>query len=84
MHNWDEASLLDHATSEQPSEEDLADRYGIRTALLVLCVGLFLAALWAIRNPSFEQCTTLKTEHERLGCYEELRSRLLKPPFKGG
>ena len=28
------------------SPEDLVDQFGIRTALLLLCIALFIAAMW--------------------------------------
>jgi hypothetical protein len=40
---------------EPKSPEETADRFGIRTALLVLCVGLLIAAMWLVTGPSFEK-----------------------------
>jgi hypothetical protein len=38
------------------SPGEFADRFGIRASLLILCVGLFIAALWMVSRPSFEKC----------------------------
>jgi hypothetical protein len=67
----------------QESPEDLIDRFGIRTALLVLCVALFIAAIWVVSRPSFEKCSALENATERNACFETLRNDLLKPPAKG-
>jgi hypothetical protein len=71
----------DAAWPESPDE--LIDRFGIRTALLVLCVALFIAAIWAVSRPSFEKCSALENVTERNACFEALRNDLLKPPAKG-
>ena len=42
------------------SREDLADEFGIRTALVVLCIALFIAAVWFMTAPSFEKCSALQ------------------------
>jgi hypothetical protein len=57
------------------SPEDLVDQFGIRTALLLLCIALFIAGMWVISQPSFEKCSD--------ACYDKLRDELLKPPTKG-
>src|SRR5262245_36259498 len=49
---------LDAALSGSP--EVLADRFGVRTALLVLCIALFIAAIWLTSRPSFEKCSGLE------------------------
>ena len=67
-----------------PSAEDRVDRFGIRTALMVLCIAFFIAAVWLMSRPSFEKCSTLENVTDRNACYEDLRRDLLKPPAKGG
>ncbi len=64
------------------SREDLADEFGIRTALVVLCVALFIAAVWFMTAPSFEKCSVLQNAVERNACYAELRHDLFKPPIR--
>jgi len=65
------------------SPEVLADRFGVRTALLVLRIALFIAAIWVTTRPSFEKCSGLENVTERNACYDALRKELLKPPAKG-
>ena len=62
--------------------EEFIDRFGIRTALVLLCVALFIAA-WVVSRPSFEKCSALENVTERDACFETLRNDLLKPPAKG-
>jgi hypothetical protein len=69
--------------AEPESAEALIDRFGIRTALLVLCAALFIAAIWVASRPSFEKCSALENVTERNACFETLRNDLLKPPAKG-
>ena len=76
-----EESENDAAWSKSP--EGLVDRFGIRTALLVLCIALFIAAMWLVSSPSFEKCSGLENVTERDACYDGLRKELLKPPAKG-
>ena len=71
----------DAACPESP--EEFIDRFGIRTALLVLCVALFIAALWVVTRASFAKCSALENVTERNACLETLRNDLLKPPAKG-
>jgi hypothetical protein len=63
--------------------EEFVDRFGIRTALVALCVALFIAAIWLVSRPSFEKCSTLENATERNACFETLRNDLLKHPAKG-
>jgi hypothetical protein len=72
----------DEAAWPEPAEE-LVDRFGIRTALVALCVALFIAAIWLASRPSFEKCSALENATERNACFETLRNDLLKPPAKG-
>ena len=72
---------LDAALSGSP--EVLGDRFGVRTALLVLCIALFIAAIWLTSRPSFEKCSGLENVTERNACYDGLRKEILKPPAKG-
>ena len=64
--------------------EELADRFGIRTALLVLCISFLLAGLWIVNLPSFEKCSGIENTLVRHACYDQLRADLFKPPAKGG
>ena len=66
----------------QKSPEEFIDRFGIRTALFVLCIASFLAAIWLVNRPSFEKCSGLGNA-ERNACFETLRNDLMKPPAKG-
>jgi len=61
------------------SQEDLADQSGIRTALVVLCIAFFIAAVWFMTTPSFEKCSALQNAAERSACYGALRQDLFKP-----
>jgi hypothetical protein len=76
-----EESEDDAAWSKSP--EELMDRFGIRTALLVICISCFIAAIWLVSRPSFEKCSALESVTERNACFETLRNDLLKPPAKG-
>jgi len=69
---------------EQKTPEEAADRFGIRAALVVLCIGLFIAAMWLVTGPSFEKCSALENLAQRNACYDALRNNLFKPPAKGG
>lgn len=81
---------LDHLGAERDEDkdadlrtpEDAADRFGIRTALLVTSVGFLTAALWLMSSPSFQKCSGLDNLKDRVACYESLRSTLLTPPAK--
>jgi hypothetical protein len=83
---WD----LDDATdndardvSWRKSPEEFADQFGIRTALLVLCIASFIAAIWFVSRPSFEKCSALENVTDRNACYDGLRKELLRRPAKG-
>jgi hypothetical protein len=76
--NDDESDL-----AEPKSPEELIDRFGMRASLLILCVGLVIAAVWMVSRPSFEKCLALENAIERHACYDNLRAELLKPPAKG-
>jgi hypothetical protein len=65
------------------SPEELADQFGTRTALLVLCIAFFIAAIWFVTSPSFEKCSAVANLTDRHACYDVLRQELLKPPAKG-
>ena len=83
---WDFENRIDDDENDAAlpeSSEVLADRFGIRTALPVLCIALFIAAIWVTSRPSFEKCSALESVTERNACYDGLRKELLKPPAKG-
>jgi hypothetical protein len=65
------------------SPEDLADQFGIRSALVILCIASFIAAIWFVSTPSFEKCSAVENTTDRNACFESLRQELLKPPAKG-
>jgi hypothetical protein len=69
--------------AEPKSPEEVVDRFGMRASMLILCVGLFIAAAWMISRPSFEKCLALENATERHACYDNVRADLLKPPAKG-
>jgi hypothetical protein len=69
--------------AEPKSPEKLTDRFGMRTSMLILCVGLLMAAVWMVSRPSFEKCLALENATERHACYDNIRAELLKPPAKG-
>jgi hypothetical protein len=68
--------------AELKSPEDAADRFGIRAALLVTCIGFLFAAIWLVSTPSFGKCSAFENAKQRIVCYEHLRSALLTPPAK--
>jgi hypothetical protein len=68
--------------AELKSPEDAADRFGIRAALLVTCIGFLIAAIWLLSSPSFQKCSAFENVKDRIACYEGLRSALLTPPAK--
>jgi ribosomal protein L37E len=67
----------------EKSPEAFADQFGIRTALLVLCIASFIAAIWFVSRPTFEKCAAIENVTDRNACYDGLRKELLKPPAKG-
>jgi hypothetical protein len=84
MYDWDhlgEPSDQD-IRQELNSPEDAADRFGIRVALVVACVGFFAAAVWVASSPSFQKCSGFENLGDRAACYEALRTALLQPPVR--
>jgi len=65
------------------SRDDVADRLGIRIALVALCVASILTAVWFVSGPSFEKCSAVANTTERNACYDDLRKDFLKAPAKG-
>jgi len=45
------------------SPDDRVDQFGIRTALFVLCVAFFTAAIWLVSRPSFESRVSRNASH---------------------
>jgi len=82
---WDfEGGMDNHQHVAWPdSPEERVDRFGVRTALLVLGLAFFIAAVWLVRGPSFEKCSGLENVTERNACFDTLRNDLLKPLAKG-
>ena len=72
----------DDGDPELKTPEDAADRFGVRIALLVTCVGFFIAAVWLAGSPSFQKCSAFESLTDRIACYEGLRTALLQPPAK--
>jgi hypothetical protein len=83
---WDYDNTTDDGADDarsQNSPEALTDRFGIRVALIGLCIASLIAAIWFVRSPSFEKCNAIENEADRNACYDQLRQELLKPPAKG-
>jgi len=83
---WDFHSTVDESDEEvawPKSPEEFMDRFGVRTALLVLCIACFIAAIWLVSGPSFEKCSALENVVDRNACFDTLRNDSLKPPAKG-
>lgn len=83
---WDFDTTIDNDARDAlrpKSPEELADQFGIRFALIVLCMAFFIAAIWFVSSPSFEKCSTVENVTDRNACYEGLRKELLKLPAKG-
>ena len=82
--DFDTAADRDTRDALRPkSSEERADRVGTRIALLVLCIGIFIAVIWFVTKPSFEKCSAIEDVTGRNACYDGLRQELLKPPAKG-
>jgi hypothetical protein len=81
FHSSTEKDEDDTALPETPEER--VDRYGVATALFVLCVAFFIAAIWVLTQPSFEKCSTLENAAERNACFDTLRQDQLQPAAKG-
>jgi hypothetical protein len=64
------------------SPEDAADRFGIRVALVITCIGFLIAAVWLTSRPNFQTCTGLDNLNDRVVCYESVRTALAQPPAK--
>jgi hypothetical protein len=82
---WDFEGRMDddpHDVAWPGSAEERVDRFGMRTALLLLAIGLFIAAIWVISLPSFEKCSVTENATERHACYDKIRDELLKPPAR--
>ena len=79
----DENNVVQHKPPEDVPPEDLVNRFGTRASLLILCIALFIAAVWIFSRPSFEKCSVSEIATVRNACYDELRSELMKPPAKG-
>ena len=67
---------------ELKTPEDAADRFGVRVALVVTCVGFLIAAIWLASSPSFQKCSAFENLSDRVACYEGLRTALLQPPVR--
>ena len=83
---WDFDTTTDNDARDvlrPKSPKELADQFGIRSALLVLCITSFVAAIWFVSRPSFEKCSAVENVTDRNACYDGLRKELLKPPAKG-
>jgi len=82
---WDfDAATDNDAELLRPKPQDeSADQFGFRSALLVLCIALFIGAIRFVTSPSFEKCSAVENIADRNACYEGLRKELLKPPAKG-
>jgi hypothetical protein len=86
---WSELDFEDTVADDQrdialpKSAEERLDQFGVRTALFVLAVAFFIAAMWLISSQSFEKCSALENVTERNACFDTLRNELLKPPAKG-
>jgi len=65
------------------SPEAMADRFGVRLALLMLCIAAVMMVMQLFSEPNFEKCSALERQSERNACYEQLREQQLRPPAKG-
>jgi hypothetical protein len=73
----------DYDVPQPKSPEEMVDQFGIRAALLILCIALFIAAVSAMGAQTFRKCSTLGDPTDRHACYDNLRDEFLKPPVKG-
>ena len=84
---WDFHTTVDESDEQIVAwlklPEEFVDQFGVRTALLVLCIAFFIAAMWLVSRPSFEKCSELENVAERNACFDTLRNDSLKPPAKG-
>jgi hypothetical protein len=79
---------FDNATDDDADDalsppEEFSDRFGIKAALIGLCIASLIAAIWFVRSPSFEKCSAIENVADRNACYDQLRQEFLKPPAKG-
>ena len=82
---WDFESKVEEDKDDvarPKSPDDRVDQFGIRTALFVLCVAFFIAAIWLVSRPSFEKRIALESIAERNVCFDTLREEFLKPPTR--
>jgi hypothetical protein len=80
--DWDHLETTSEQDEQPKGPEDDVDRLGVKISLLMLCVGLFLAANWVISTPTFQKCSALESVTQRNTCYDELRNELMKLPAK--
>ncbi|MGB8740110.1 MAG: hypothetical protein WCD52_07660, partial [Xanthobacteraceae bacterium] len=69
---------------EPKSPEETADRFGIRTALLVLCVGLLSRPCGWSQGQASRSAARWKISPSATPAIDALRNNLFKPPAKGG
>jgi hypothetical protein len=67
---------------ELKTQEDAADRVGVRVALFVTCLGFLIAIAWLASSPSFQKCSAFENLGDRVACYEGLRTAQLQPPVR--
>src|SRR5262249_49423839 len=63
--------------------EELADQFGVRSGLLVVCIAFFIVGITVLSSASFEEFRLLERGAARHACYDGLRKELMKPPAKG-
>jgi hypothetical protein len=81
---WDFSSTVrEDETALPETPEERLDRFGVRTALLVICIACFVAAIWLVSTLSLEKCSALANVTDSHACFDTLRNDLLKPPAKG-
>jgi len=64
-------------------EPTRVERGGLAASIVVFFIALFLLAIWADSQSSFEQCAALADVDARLVCYEKVRRQEIQPPAKG-